>query len=303
MLELIETAAPRWRPALKAALVGDALGVSFEFQPGHSIPHGDGITMRMPSTFRKSYPAVPCGTWSDDGSQMLALLAALVADEGRYDATRFGRNLVDWYRHGRFQAGGRVFDCGLQTSRALECIEAGIEFKAAPGPMCGNGSLMRVLPVAALPDTFGISPSEALQIAMAQSSLTHPQPLARMVCAVYVALCWQLAEGAPMAAALDAAFAQVAAVGLRPEEADWLPRIRAHERELHTGSGYVLNTFWAAVWAASTSNSCSAALRKAISLGDDTDTVACVAGGLAALLHGLDALTLEWGAQLIDARG
>jgi ADP-ribosylglycohydrolase len=58
----------------------------------------------------------------------------------------------------------------------------------------GNGSLMRVLPAATLPDTFGIGRDAAIHTATEQSSVTHPQPLAKVSCALYVELCWALAE-------------------------------------------------------------------------------------------------------------
>jgi ADP-ribosylglycohydrolase len=67
---------------------------------------------------------------------------------------------------------------------------------------------------------------------------------------------------------------------------------------LPTGSGYVVSTLWSAVWVVERATSLSQALRNAVSLGNDTDTVACVAGGLAGLKFGSDPLSEGWWRQM-----
>jgi ADP-ribosylglycohydrolase len=56
-------------------LVGDAVGVLYEFHSPEQIPPRDQIEMTTPVGFRRSHAGVPVGTWSDDGSQTLCLLA------------------------------------------------------------------------------------------------------------------------------------------------------------------------------------------------------------------------------------
>lgn len=58
-------------------LVGDALGVPYEFTAPGNIPRRADIEMRPPGNFRPARPGVPAGTWSDDGAQALCLLASL----------------------------------------------------------------------------------------------------------------------------------------------------------------------------------------------------------------------------------
>ena len=59
-------------------------------------------------------------------------------------------------------------------------------------------------------------------------------------------------------------------------------------------SGYVVDSLEAAVWSLVTTNSFSECLLKAVNLGDDTDTVAAIAGGLAGLYYGYEGMPAEW---------
>jgi len=74
MRQLLDNLPERWRTAVQGALLGDALGVPHEFKPGHELPPSAAIQMVMPEAYQKTYTAIRCGTWSDDGSQLLALL-------------------------------------------------------------------------------------------------------------------------------------------------------------------------------------------------------------------------------------
>lgn len=59
-------------------LIGDAVGVPYEFHLPEQLPQIIDIDMIPPKNFSRSYPDVPIGTWSDDGAQALCLLASLL---------------------------------------------------------------------------------------------------------------------------------------------------------------------------------------------------------------------------------
>ena len=84
---------------LLGLLVGDALGVPYEFHAPEVLPAADRLEMEPPAGFRRAHAAVPPATWSDDGAQALALLDSLLAC-GRLDAEDLGRRLLDWYDRG-----------------------------------------------------------------------------------------------------------------------------------------------------------------------------------------------------------
>lgn len=301
MLQLIQQLPQKWQQAVLGALLGDALGVPHEFKDGRHLPDSRAIQMVMPEDYRKTYEAVPYGTWSDDGSQLLALLDVFLREQGRYSADRFREHLLAWLHDGCYQAGGQVFDVGAQTRAALRSLASNEPVFYDPD-RCGNGSLMRVLPVAALPELFGTSRTQALRVAIMQSQVTHPQPIAAVACALYVQLAWLMDEcpAAPVADLVALAAIELRANGeLSAQEDSALAYLMEYgAKELPTGAGYAPNSLWSAVWAVSAGDSLSSILRKAISLGNDTDTIACLAGGLAAMRHGLDAQSQRWLAQM-----
>ena len=61
-----------------------------------------------------------------------------------------------------------------------------------------------------------------------------------------------------------------------------------------------MDTLEAAVWCILTTDSYKDAVLKAVNLGEDTDTVAAVAGGLAGALYGYEAIPQEWKDVLIQ---
>lgn len=304
MLELIDEVASPWREALLGALIGDALGVPHEFKDAYAIPEAAQIAMVMPQGYRKTYPAVPYGTWSDDGSLLLAVLDSCLARKGYYDSKLLVSNMLEWFKSGKYQAGGVVFDCGAQTRGALHAHAANQPVAQVDDTnYCGNGSLMRVLPFALLPSKFGTSERAAVEMAMLQSELTHPQSVARVCCALYVELCWQVAGGRRdfRQALMDASYKLAARRVLKDADRRALEKVLQYGGNLPTGSGYVVSTLWSAIWAVENSKTLSDTLRLAVTLGGDTDTLASVAGGLAGLAYGLDAKAKEWLTQLCEA--
>jgi ADP-ribosylglycohydrolase len=131
-------------------LVGDALGVPYEFHPPAAIPAIEEIDLEPPAGFERSHARVPPGTYSDDGAQALCLLDSLLSCD-TFDPEDLGRRLVRWYQAGYLAVDGEVFDCGVQTGAALRALIGGAHaVQAGPSLVSanGNGSLMRVLPLA-----------------------------------------------------------------------------------------------------------------------------------------------------------
>ena len=61
-----------------------------------------------------------------------------------------------------------------------------------------------------------------------------------------------------------------------------------------SGSGYVIDTLVAALWCLLTTENYRECVLRAVNLGEDTDTVAAVAGGLAGIAWGLQAIPESW---------
>jgi ADP-ribosylglycohydrolase len=273
-------------------LVGDALGVPYEFHSAASIPRVDEIEFSPPAGFHRAHYGVPPGTWSDDGAQALALLASLL-DCGSLELDDFSRRLLAWADRGEYAVGGRVFDIGGQTSHAFSRLRAGVP-PAEAGPRGewdnGNGSLMRVLPLA-LWHTG--SDTELVQDAHRQSLPTHGHPRSLVCCALYCLWARRVLEGASDAWC-DAASSLRAIYDVSSRErAELEESVRPDDPPNGKGGGYVLDCLNSArlVMGAGRYED---VVKAAIALGNDTDTTACVAGGIAGLRDGHEAIPLRW---------
>lgn len=282
----------RMAGGLIGLLVGDALGVPYEFNPPERIPATADIEYAPPPGFDRSHKGVPPATWSDDGAQALCLLASLL-ERGRLDLDDFARRLVRWYDDGHLAVDGHVFDVGITTAQAIRAVKAG-EAPERAGPdgvhSNGNGSLMRVLPLA----LWHRGDDAALvRDARAQSQVTHGHLRAQLCCALYCLWARRLLQDAE-ASWGDAVRTLRALIAEEPEAIEELEgSIRPDEPAIGEGSGYVVDSLRSARWAVEAPDY-EGAVRRAIRLGHDTDTTACIAGGIAGLMHGVAGIPVRW---------
>jgi ADP-ribosylglycohydrolase len=275
------TLAGRLEGAVWGHLVGDAVGVPYEFRSG-PIPD---VSWGHTGTHRQ-----PPGTWSDDGGLMLGLLDSLLT--AGFDLADQGRRALAWMDGPDYKPGPR-FDIGIATSQALTRLERGVPAGSAGGRDerdNGNGSLMRILPVALV--GAGLPPAEVARQACLASSLTHGHARSLAVCSVYSLLVMAILEGgADREAALALAFAAADSCleGATREELELLRRY-----EERSGSGYVVDCFWSAWDAFRTAGSYQETVERAVGFGQDTDTTAAVAGGLAGAYWGIGGIPAEW---------
>jgi ADP-ribosylglycohydrolase len=271
--------------------VGDALGVPVEFLARGSF-HVDGMTGY--GTHNQ-----PLGTWSDDTSLTLCLAASIA--EG-FDINGLARHFVRWYDEGYLTATGVVFDVGNTTAWAIRRLKEGIAPKKSGSTAFkdnGNGSLMRVAPLVFV--IAGKPEKPRFAAAKAVSAITHAHPISVAACFIYLEYLHKLLIGADKAAAYAA---------LRGDFRDGSPFIAPDilnrfvrvlqfdittlsETEIRSG-GFVIDTLEAALWCFLTTNNYRDAVLKAVNLGEDTDTTAAVAGGLAGLFYSAGNIPPDW---------
>ena len=70
-------------------LIGDAVGVPYEFHEPQSLPPIELLEMTPPAGFQRSHQGTPVGTWSDDGALALCLLASLLDSPKEQLSRRF----------------------------------------------------------------------------------------------------------------------------------------------------------------------------------------------------------------------
>ena len=280
--------------AILGHLVGDAIGVPYEF--GHHI---ETVELRGHGTHNQ-----PPGTWSDDGALLLALLDSLMS--AGFDPEDQGRRALAWADEGRYAPGRLVFDIGNTTSAALARLRNGVAAIHA-GPTGerdqGNGSLMRILPLGLI--DVPSKDAELVERAHLASRVTHGYPSCQVACALYVLIARTLVEhpgGEPEAALALATDRLIGVYVAQPAFASVLRELLAHRSSVRKpGGGWVLDSFWSAWEAFANAGSYRDAIVNAVRYGNDTDTTAAIAGGLAGIRWGLDEALGGIPAEWLDA--
>jgi len=276
----------RQRGCFLGMAIGDALGAAVEFHPPGSFPLVTGYRAGGPHGLR-------AGEWTDDTSMALAL-ADSIASVG-WDLDDQARRYLDWWRRGRYSVNGRCFDIGTTTARGLARFEetgsAATSGAAGPGAV-GNGSIMRLAPVPiALAGWWPGSP-EALARRCGESSLpTHAHADCVSACAYLGLVTAALLAGQPREELLDpraALLGPLRAAGLLTPgvEAVALGSFRERQPPEIRGSGRVLQSLEAALWAFWRAGSFAEAVLAAVNLGEDADTTGAVCGQIAGACWG-----------------
>lgn len=264
-------------------LVGDALGVPYEFTRPEGIPPLKDIEYSPPAGFKRAHN-VPPGTWSDDGSQALCVLDAMLnAKMGTPIEEAVADRLLAWRDEGFMAVDGKVFDIGITTNNALVRIASGVMPSRAG--MTGenshsNGSLMRTLPVALIQDEDALA-----RAAIGQSRVTHAEAIPMLCCALYALWARHMVRN-PLKAeqswrlAIDSLY-RVVPKGVLSANIQYIEMWKGPP----AGSGYCIDSLHSVKLALERGTDYESVVRHAIALGNDTDTTACLAGGLAGLKY------------------
>jgi ADP-ribosylglycohydrolase len=270
--------------AVVGSAVGDALGAPFEFGAagvfsGRFPEPGAGGEM--------------CGGggWepgeATDDTQMAVHVGESLVERG-------GLDLPDVFARFRRWAAADPKDIGLQTedvlTNGLPWDRAAEEHFRTNHRAAGNGALMR----AATSGVYfaGHGRAATMEAGRRLAALTHGDPAAWEGTAIFHELLRvALTGGDPLAAISDTLSAA------RPEHRERYATVLARDwrpEQATEFNGAVWPCLGSAVWAVRTTGSYEAAVRAAIDLGGDTDTVAAVTGALAGAVHGLSAVPTRW---------
>lgn len=287
----------RFSGSLLGLACGDALGSTVEFcKPGTFTP----VTEMIGGGPAKLEP----GQWTDDTSMALCLAESLLECHG-FDARDQMQRYVRWYKNGHLSSVGRCFDIGFTTQAALDkFIETDDHYAGSSNVRtAGNGSIMRLAPI---PLYFFSKPDTALELSADSSRTTHGAISCLHSCRYFGGLILGALRGASKDELLSPHYspvqdyfekfplcdevAQVAGGSFKTKQP---PEIR--------GSGYVVESLEAALWAFYRSETFRDGCLLAVNLGDDADTTAAVYGQLAGAYYGVEAIPPEW-LQLLARR-
>lgn len=293
--------------AFMGAIIGDAIGVPYEFFIAEEVPSYDLIGTTVPEGCNRTYPGIPVGTWSDDSSNILCLSKVLLEHKA-VNGKALMMELRAWYRDGRWAVNNHVFDIGDQTKEAIKEAEMG-----TPANQCGlvrpngkgNGGLMRTLPVAIY---FRGNRSEIVKAAHSQCIVTHGHPENGVCCALYSLMVNEALSGANKEDVINNSLKFLRAFYKKfPRYLAILDEINISTKSTGEGSGYVTDALKSVIMVFMRGESYLDTVKKAIILGNDTDTTACIAGGLAGAYYGFGNIPNEfkesWLKEYIPAAG
>ena len=257
-------------------IIGDAYGVPFEFLKRNTFE-----CTKMIECNENSIHDVPFGTFSDDTSLMLCVMDALCEHDEKQIYERYKENSIDWMFEGKFTADGDFpFDIGGACRNGIIAMKTGIpNYLADDVNSNGNGGLMKILPLAFL----DLSNEELIEYEKMFNSCSHNHIISHAGCFIYLKIVQNLLAGKDLKSAIDINV---------PEEFNLTNYKNILNKTIFdldinsiSSTGYVVHTLEAAIWAVSQSKDFEDAIKIAVNLGDDTDTVAAITGSIAGIIY------------------
>ena len=295
---VIDTQAPgRFRGCLLGLAAGDALGTTLEFCPRGSFQPISDMIGGGPFGLEP-------GQWTDDTSMALCLAASLIESEG-FDAADQMRRYLRWWDEGYMSSTGSCFDVGNTVANALSRFRwTGDPWAGSGDPFsAGNGSLMRLAPV---PMRFAGNPALAIERSADSSRTTHAAEEAIDACRYFAGLLVGALNGADKSTLLSSRYCPVGGFWERHPLSEKIAAVadgsfKDRETTDIRGTGYVVDSMEAALWAFHGSQDFRGGALLAVNLGDDADTTAAIYGQLAGAHYGVVSIPPEWLQQLAMA--
>lgn len=285
---------------LIGSAVGDALGVPVEFKSRQDLQKNPVTDMIGYGTYN-----MPPGTFSDDSSMMFCLAESLC---NGYNVNDIAEKFQMWMHEAYWTADGEVFDVGISTRKAinrLRVVKNPTEAGSTAESDNGNGSLMRILPLAIF--TKDLSIDERCEIVKEVSSITHAHNRSVLACIYYIEFALNVLDAENLVEAyLNTNFwlkLFLEENDIYKNEFQYFERILSgklidlKEDEIRS-TGYVIDSLEASIWCLLHTNSYKDCVLKAVNLGHDTDTIACIAGGIAGIYYDIETIPTNWIQQL-----
>ncbi len=281
---------------LMGFVVGDAMGVPLEFKAREELLKKPVTKMLGNGTHN-----VPEGTWSDDTSMMIATIDS-INEKCDVDLDDIALKFVSWYRHAVYTPDKEVFDIGNTCRAAIEKYdeqrERPIECGLSDINSNGNGSLMRILPIAYFAVEKRLKEFEVLDLVSKVSSITHAHEISIMGCYIYTRFVMFLLNGKDKLSAYNMVrcvdYTMFSEETQKQYERLIKDDISRFDLDDIKSTGYVVDSLEACIWLLLKSENYKEAVIGAINLGGDTDTIAALTGALAGIVFGYESIPEAW---------
>ena len=296
------------RDGIYGFIIGDALGVPVEFTDRFILEQDPVKNMREFGTHGQ-----PKGTWSDDTSMMLATIDSLIDNNGYNLNNSFydmANKFVLWYKENKYTPNNQTFDIGNATRKALNNYISNKNKSCGCGEISdnGNGSLMRILPLAYYFYVSNLDIEKRKEIVFEVSSITHSHIISEYGCLIYVEFILNILKNQNDSNLLNVYISTIKEINtlLKKENKENRTIIEKTYNKILSGkiynekyekiksSGYIVDTLEAVLWVILNTNSYTEAVLKAVNLGDDTDTIGALTGGIAGIIYKNYTIPTEW---------
>ncbi|WP_066634587.1 ADP-ribosylglycohydrolase family protein [Desulfolucanica intricata] len=286
----------QYKGGLFGLAVGDALGATLEFTNREEIRQKYGI---FKDILGGGWLNLEPGAYTDDTEMTLAVARGIL-DNPNNPYREIGRCFVTWYDTKPKDIGNIIKTAIYNFKKCDSWAEASQKTHLSlGGRSAGNGSLMRTLPISF---AYWQNKSKMCRIAVQVSHMTHYDQQAAAACVFYNLLIGLIISGENYDKGDLINIALIEAKKYCESSLPPLPKnywqdiaasVSLTENQVWA-SGYVLDSLIAALWSFYHSETFEESIIKAVNLGDDSDTVGAICGGLAGTYFGYNAIPERW---------
>lgn len=275
--------------------VGDAMGVPTEFCIREYL-----LKNPVKEMIESDKTGQPAGSWSDDTSMEIATIDSFIQNkEFNYDDIM--HKWEEWINEAKYTANNDTFDVGRTCLRAIhnhslgtEPLKCGIDGEQSNG----NGSLMRILPVALYSYYRKLDVNEIIKLTNELSSLTHKHDISKLGCYIYVRYIMFLLDGKNKNEAYELIrtldYSTYDEYAISKYERILKNDISSYTIDNILSTGYVVDTLECALWILLNANSYKETIIATTNIGNDTDTIGAIAGSMAGIIYGYDSIPTSW---------
>ena len=162
----------------------------------------------------------------------------------------------------------------------------------------GNGSLMRILPVALYAYSKKLDDTSIHKLTNEVSSLTHAHEVSRLGCYIYVQFIICLLKGYTKEDAykhiqyLDYSAYDMHSLKLYTRILD--EQIEVQRLDQIKSTGYIVDTLESAMWIFMNAQHYKEAITASTNIGGDTDTIGAIVGSMAGIYYGFESIPSNW---------
>ena len=297
--------------------IGDAMGVPIEFMQRE-------LLLKKPLTKMIGYGTydVPKGCWSDDTPMLIATIDSIVRSKG-INYNDMADCFCDWINDDKYTPTNKMFDIGITTKNALinywhkktpnvDIFAIGRNDlsrmeKELDATKCGdisfesngNGSLMRILPLIHYFYFYPTPEDEKFEIIKNTSSITHAHEISIIGCLIYVNYVLDILNGKDKVSSYENLGSYNYNKYFSADTINIYSRILTKQiptlkiNQINS-DGYILHTLESVLWVTLKADNFRDSIVGAINLGDDTDTIGALVGGISGILYGLDNIPVDW---------